>query len=102
MNWFLILKLVKNKYRRSAHQQRKSLSDEEHLTLSLTIQENFLRSISLGGTQNIALYMPANNEVSLELLNKEADKYLTKYRFLLSSPINNYSLLDLKLTVSLP
>ena len=73
MNWFLILKLVKNKYRRSAHQQRKSLSDEEHLTLSLTIQENFLRSISLGGTQNIALYMPANNEVSLELLNKEAD-----------------------------
>ena len=71
MNWFLILKLVKNKYRSSALQQRKSLSDQEHSSLSQTIQENFLTSISLSGIQNIALYMPISNEVSLELLKKE-------------------------------
>jgi 5-formyltetrahydrofolate cyclo-ligase len=72
VNWFLILKLVKNKYRHAALQQRKSLSDQEHLALSQTIQENFLQSISLSGIKNIALYMPASNEVSLGLLNKEA------------------------------
>lgn len=75
MNWFLILKLVKNKYRHAALQQRKSLSDQEHLALSQTIQENFLQSISLSGIKNIALYMPASNEVSLGLLNKEASIY---------------------------
>ena len=75
MNWFLILKLVKNKYRHSALQQRKSLSDQEHLAQSQTIQENFLQSISLSGIKNIALYMPASNEVSLDLLNKEASIY---------------------------
>ena len=62
---------MKNKYRRSALQQRKSLSDQEHSSLSQTIQENFLTSISLSGIQNIALYMPISNEVSLELLKKE-------------------------------
>ena len=62
---------MKNKYRRSALQQRKSLSDHEHSSLSQTIQENFLTSISLSGIQNIALYMPISNEVSLELLKKE-------------------------------
>jgi 5-formyltetrahydrofolate cyclo-ligase len=75
VNWFLILKLVKNKYRHSALQQRKSLSDQEHAALSLIIQENFLKSISLSGIENIALYMPASNEVSLELLNKETAIY---------------------------
>jgi 5-formyltetrahydrofolate cyclo-ligase len=75
VNWFLILKLVKNKYRHAALQQRKSLSDQEHLALSQTIQENFLQSISLSGIKNIALYMPASNEVSLGLLNKEASIY---------------------------
>ena len=75
MNWFLILKLVKNKYRHAALQQRKSLSDQEHLALSQTIQENFLQSISLSGIKNIALYMPASNEVSLDLLNKETSIY---------------------------
>ena len=62
---------MKNKYRSSALQQRKSLSDQEHSSLSQTIQENFLTSISLSGIQNIALYMPISNEVSLELLKKE-------------------------------
>ena len=66
---------MKNKYRHSALQQRKSLSDQEHLALSQTIQENFLQSISLSGIKNIALYMPASNEVSLDLLNKEASIY---------------------------
>jgi 5-formyltetrahydrofolate cyclo-ligase len=75
VNWFLILKLVKNKYRHAVLQQRKSLSDQEHLALSQTIQENFLQSISLSGIKNIALYMPASNEVSLGLLNKEASIY---------------------------
>jgi 5-formyltetrahydrofolate cyclo-ligase len=75
VNWFLILKLVKNKYRHAALQQRKSLSDQEHSALSQTIQENFLKSISLSGIENIALYMPASNEVSLELLNKETAIY---------------------------
>ncbi|MBT3674832.1 MAG: 5-formyltetrahydrofolate cyclo-ligase [Proteobacteria bacterium] len=75
MNWFLILKLVKSKYRHSVLQQRKSLSDQEHLALSQAIQENFLQSISLSGIKNIALYMPANNEVSLDLLNKEISIY---------------------------
>jgi 5-formyltetrahydrofolate cyclo-ligase len=71
VNWFLILKLVKNKYRHSALQQRKSLRDSEHTSLSLAIQKNFLNSFSLKGIKNIALYMPANNEVSLEFLNKQ-------------------------------
>ena len=62
---------MKNKYRHAALQQRKSLSVQEHLALSQTIQENFLQSISLSGIQNIALYMPISNEVSLELLKKE-------------------------------
>ena len=62
---------MKNKYRRSSLQQRKSLSDQEHSSLSQTIQENFLTSISLSGIQNIALYMPISNEVSLELLKEE-------------------------------
>jgi 5-formyltetrahydrofolate cyclo-ligase len=75
VNWFLILKLVKSKYRHSVLQQRKSLSDQEHLALSQAIQENFLQSISLSGIKNIALYMPANNEVSLDLLNKEISIY---------------------------
>ena len=75
MNWFLILKLVKSKYRHSVLQQRKSLSDQEHLALSQAIQENFLQSISLSGIKNLALYMPANNEVSLDLLNKEISIY---------------------------
>ena len=66
---------MKNKYRHAALQQRKSLSDQEHLALSQTIQENFLQSISLSGIKNIALYMPASNEVSLGLLNKEASIY---------------------------
>ena len=66
---------MKNKYRHSALRQRKSLSDQEHSALSETIQENFLKSISLSGIKNIALYMPASNEVSLELLNKETSIY---------------------------
>jgi 5-formyltetrahydrofolate cyclo-ligase len=66
---------VKNKYRSSVLQQRKSLSDSEHTSLSLAIQKNFLNSFSLQGIKNIALYMPANNEVSLELLNKEISIY---------------------------
>ena len=66
---------MKNKYRHAVLQQRKSLSDQDHLALSQTIQENFLQSISLDGMKNIALYMPASNEVSLDLLNKEASIY---------------------------
>ena len=66
---------MKSKYRHSVLQQRKSLSDQEHLALSQAIQENFLQSISLSGIKNIALYMPANNEVSLDLLNKEISIY---------------------------
>ena len=62
---------MKNKYRQSVLRQRKSLSDKDHAALSLKIQENFLNSFSLKSIRNIALYMPVNNEVSLELLNRE-------------------------------
>ena len=59
---------MKNKYRQSVLQQRQSLSDENHSSLSLKIQGHFLNSFPLQHAGNIALYMPTNQEVSLELL----------------------------------
>jgi 5-formyltetrahydrofolate cyclo-ligase len=73
----MTLKCVKNKYRQSVLQQRKSLSGEDHSALSGQIQEHFLRSFPLHDLGNIALYMPSNKEVGLELLLKEATRLKT-------------------------
>ena len=62
---------MKNKYRRSIRQQRSSLSGGNHSLLSLKIQEHFLNSSLLQDVSNIAIYVPTNKEVSLELLSKD-------------------------------
>ena len=68
---------MKNKYRQSVLQQRQSLNDEDHSSLSEKIQEHFLCSFPLHNLGNIALYMPSNKEVGLELLLKETTRLKT-------------------------
>ena len=68
---------MKNKYRQSILQQRQSLNGEDHSALSKKIQEHFLCSFPLHNLGNIALYMPSNQEVGLELLLKETTRLKT-------------------------
>ncbi|MDB4277559.1 5-formyltetrahydrofolate cyclo-ligase [Gammaproteobacteria bacterium] len=65
---------MKKKYRESALKQRKALSGKDHAAFSMSIQRSFLQSFPLDNINNLGLYMPSNNEVSLSLVLREAER----------------------------
>ena len=75
--WFVasVLTIVKNKIRKSLLGQGRLLSKEFILDTNLKIQSVAINNIDIQSSQNILLYFPYRNEISLDVLTKEINKY---------------------------
>ena len=67
--------MVKNKLRKSLFEQRQSLSDSFITDSNLIIQSQAIENIDFKSTINNLLYFPYRYEVSIELIEKEINKY---------------------------